>query len=205
VRTFSIFGSGDIWEAADIFRMIDQTGVAGVSVARGCIGNPWVFRQARALLAGDADAARRPPTVAEQRDVLREHFELSVKLHGEKKAGMMMRKFGIKFSRHHPQAEQIKDAFIRVKSLADWQDVLDRFYGDESGPSPLRERLGEGDSGPSPFRERLGEGEASSKPHGSISVAHATHAIHPPPAPPSREGGQCRDDDESHTWSCEVA
>jgi nifR3 family TIM-barrel protein len=188
---FSIFGSGDIWEAADIFRMIDQTGVAGVSVARGCIGNPWVFRQARALLAGDADAARRPPTVAEQRDVLREHFELSVKLHGEKKAGMMMRKFGIKFSRHHPQADQIKDAFIRVKSLADWQDVLDRFYGDDSAPSPLR--------------ERLGEGEASSKPHGSVSVAHVTHAIHPPPAPSSREGGQCRDDDESHTWSCEVA
>jgi hypothetical protein len=45
-----IFGSGDIWTAADIFRMHEYTGVHGVSVARGCIGNPWIFTQARALM-----------------------------------------------------------------------------------------------------------------------------------------------------------
>ncbi|MEX2544534.1 MAG: tRNA-dihydrouridine synthase family protein, partial [Phycisphaeraceae bacterium] len=107
---FFIGGSGDIWEAADIFGMIHETGVDLVSVARGCIGNPWLFRQARAMMmagvagdvAGDAAWARRlngavvGPTIDEQRDVLAEHFELSVALHGEKKAGMMMRKFGIK-------------------------------------------------------------------------------------------------------------
>src|SRR5262249_50527382 len=47
-----IFGSGDIWDAPDIFRMIRYTGVAAVAVARGCIGNPWLFRQARDMLAG---------------------------------------------------------------------------------------------------------------------------------------------------------
>src|SRR5262249_11480755 len=58
-----VFGSGDIWEAGDIFRMIRYTGVHAVSVARGCIGNPWIFRQARDLMAGRE--ARRP-TIAEQ-------------------------------------------------------------------------------------------------------------------------------------------
>lgn len=130
---FLIGGSGDIWRAADIFRMIDQTGVQLVSVARGCIGNPWIFEQARAIMRGDLDSAHRSPTIFEQRDVLREHFDLSVKLHGERKAGLMMRKFGIKFSCHHPRGVQVKAAFIRVKCLDDWRDVLGTFYG-QDGP-----------------------------------------------------------------------
>lgn len=128
VEGFSIFGSGDIWTAADIFAMIEQTGVAAVSVARGCIGNPWIFAQARAVMRGDADAAVRPPTVAQQRGVLMDHFELSVAVHGERTASMMMRKFGIKFSRHHPSPDAVAKAFIAVKCLEDWLAVLDEHY-----------------------------------------------------------------------------
>jgi tRNA-dihydrouridine synthase len=63
---YAIFGSGDVWCAEDIFRMIGYTGVRAVSVARGCIGNPWIFRQARQLMAGQEVAG---PTLAEQRAV----------------------------------------------------------------------------------------------------------------------------------------
>ncbi len=125
---FHIAGSGDIWTAADIFRMIDETGVDAVSVARGCIGNPWIFEQAHALSRGDLAGGSRPPTLAQQRAVLLEHFELSASLHGEKQASMMMRKFGIKFSRHHPQSENVAKAFIAVRSLEDWRAVLREFY-----------------------------------------------------------------------------
>ena len=124
-RGFVIGGSGDIWTASDIFRMLDETGVDWVSVARGCIGNPWVFAQARAMMAGRESS---PPTVYAQRDVLLRHFELSVALHGEGMASRMMRKFGIKFSRHHGDALAIKKAFIKVKSLDDWQAVLAEHY-----------------------------------------------------------------------------
>ncbi len=137
-RGFVIGGSGDIWTAPDIFSMLDQTGVDWVSVARGCIGNPWIFTQARALMAvragaagvgGDAAAAAlRLPTVFEQRDVLLRHFELSVKLHGEIMASRMMRKFGIKFSRHHAAADELKKAFIAVQTTRDWRAVLNGFY-----------------------------------------------------------------------------
>ncbi|MBL4699951.1 MAG: tRNA-dihydrouridine synthase family protein [Phycisphaeraceae bacterium] len=126
---FIIGGSGDIWEAQDIFRMIQQTGVDIVSVARGCIGNPWIFQQARALMANpNADSAQLAPTLDQQRHVLLEHFGLSQKLHGERMASMMMRKFGIKFSAHHPTPESVRLAFIAVKSLNDWQNVLENFY-----------------------------------------------------------------------------
>lgn len=127
---FVLGGSGDIWTAADIFRMIDQTGVDWVSVARGCIGNPWIFTQARAIMA---DRQPQPPTVYQQRDVLLDHFDLSVRLHGEAPASRMMRKFGIKFSRHHPQAAAIKSAFIKVKNTDDWRAVLSEYYSHD-GP-----------------------------------------------------------------------
>ncbi len=124
-----IFGSGDIWIAPDIFRMIEETGVHAVAVARGCIGNPWIFRQARQLLEGDpVEEIMQGPSVPEQREVLHEHFQLSARLHSEGGAGRMMRKFGIKFSHHHPQPEVVKAEFVRCKSMADWQGVLERHY-----------------------------------------------------------------------------
>ncbi|MFW5682734.1 MAG: tRNA dihydrouridine synthase, partial [Phycisphaeraceae bacterium] len=49
--SFTLGGSGDVWTALDIFDMLDDTGVDWVSVARGCIGNPWVFTQARRYMA----------------------------------------------------------------------------------------------------------------------------------------------------------
>lgn len=125
---FVIGGSGDIWQAADVFAMMRQTGVGLVSVARGCIGNPWLFKQARALQAGDHEAACQPPSIHQQRDVLLEHFHLSAQLHGEKRASMMMRKFGIKFAAHHPRGHTVKQAFIAVRSLDDWQQVLKDHY-----------------------------------------------------------------------------
>lgn len=125
-----IFGSGDIWGPEDIFRMLAYTGVQAVSVARGCIGNPWIFHQARAMLAGSAPAA---PTIAQQREVLQQHFTLALSVNGgsrraEGYTGRTMRKFGIRFAAHHPRAEEVRKRMIAVGSLADWQGVLDEFY-----------------------------------------------------------------------------
>lgn len=120
-----IFGSGDIWNVEDIFRMIAYTGVSGVSVARGCIGNPWIFRQARQLLAGEP---KTEPTLPEQRAVLLDHFKLSVALNGERVAGKLMRKFGIKFAKHHPDPEAVKRRMCSVNHTADWLATLDEVY-----------------------------------------------------------------------------
>ncbi len=120
-----VFGSGDIWFAPDIFRMIAYTGVSGVSVARGCIGNPWIFRQARQMLAGQEPTW---PTVAEQREVLLQHFRLSVAVNGERNAGKLMRKFGIKFAQHHPDPEAVKKRMCEVSTTADWLATLEELY-----------------------------------------------------------------------------
>jgi tRNA-dihydrouridine synthase len=134
-----IFGSGDVWDAADIFRMIAYAGVHAVSVARGCIGNPWVFRQARDLMAG---REARPPTLAEQREVLEAHFDLALHVNkgmGQRRAeshtGKTMRKFAIRFAEHHPRAEDVRKGFIAVSSLEEWLSVLDTHYSPAPCPA----------------------------------------------------------------------
>lgn len=128
-----IFGSGDVWTVWDIFAMLAQTGVQAVSVARGCIGNPWIFTQARALMRGEAPAS---PPPAEQRAVLLAHHRLAMQLYGERSATRQMRKFGIQFSRHHPDPRTVHRAFARVETAADWQAVLATHYPQRGTPAP---------------------------------------------------------------------
>jgi nifR3 family TIM-barrel protein len=74
VTTIPVLGNGDIWEAGDALRMIDETGCDGVVVGRGCLGRPWLFRDlALALAGGDVPA---PPRLGEVREVLRRHARL---------------------------------------------------------------------------------------------------------------------------------
>jgi nifR3 family TIM-barrel protein len=122
----TIFGSGDVFTASDVVRMLEHTGVDCVWIARGAIGNPWIFDHARQLLAGAKSIS--PPTLHEQREAFVEHFTLAMEIHGEGLAGRRMRKMGIKYSRFHPMREQVKREFIDVHSLRDWQQVLERWY-----------------------------------------------------------------------------
>ncbi len=144
-----ILGSGDLFTAEDCLRMMDETGVDGVTAARGCIGNPWIFADCRALLdarkRGERAEPGLPPTVAEQGRTIAQHFAWAIEVHGEARAGRVMRKFGIKYSELHPEARAVRDAFIRVKNRDDWQAVLATWYDPTvEWPAPSRRR-GPGD------------------------------------------------------------
>ena len=118
--------------------MMKFTGVDGVTVARGAIGNPWVFEQARALAEGLPVVY---PSLHEQRRVIAEHLRLSVEKYGPEKACRHMRKFGIRYSELHPEFLSLRDTFIKVKTPADWEAVLNQWYAiDRPGcPPPVEE------------------------------------------------------------------
>ncbi len=124
----TILGSGDLFTAQDCLDMMAQTGVDGVTVARGAIGNPWIFAQARALAAGLP--LPPPPSVREQGEVIGTHYRLAEDVYGPR-CGPLMRKFGIKYSALHPDAQQVREAFVHTRSRADWLAVLDRWYRDD--------------------------------------------------------------------------
>ncbi len=124
----TVVGSGDLFSARDCLDMLAQTGVDGVSVARGAIGNPWIFEQARALAAG---VVLPPPSLHRQRDVIAEHYRMSEEIYGPSRCCRVMRKFGIKYARLHPQSQQVRDAFVAVTQPAHWRAVLDRWYAED--------------------------------------------------------------------------
>lgn len=138
----TLLGSGDLFTAEDIVRMLEQTGVDGVTVARGAIGNPWIFSESRALLTGQP--LPEPPSVQQQGAVIRRHFKLCEDLH-DGDASRIMRKFGIKYSELHPAAEQVKMAFIRASRRDEWMHVLDEWYSPERDWPPGVRKTGPGD------------------------------------------------------------
>ncbi|WP_425398901.1 tRNA dihydrouridine synthase [Aeoliella sp.] len=143
-----LLGSGDLFTAQACLDMIRYTGVDGVTVARGAIGNPWVFAQARALAQGEA--LPDPPSVFEQRDVIAEHYRLAEETYGADRCLPTMRKFAIKYSKLHPQQDEVRQNFCTVKQPGAWREVLERWYAtDDAGvhpevdePAPVMEHAG---------------------------------------------------------------
>jgi tRNA-dihydrouridine synthase B len=125
----TILGSGDLFSPQDCLDMIRRTGVDGVTIARGAIGNPWIFSQCRALASGQPLPS--PPTLFEQRDTMLEHFCLAEELYGPDRAGIHMRKFGIKYAALHPQHLLVREAFAKVKNIDEWRAALNQWYASD--------------------------------------------------------------------------
>jgi tRNA-dihydrouridine synthase len=113
-----VIGNGDIQTAEDVVRMVRHTGCAGVMIGRGGFGNPWLFRDARALLEGAPKPAA--PNAAERFRVALEHARLATRLQGDS------RKTVIEFRKHfgwytkglHCSSE-LRARLFRVESMAE--------------------------------------------------------------------------------------
>jgi len=138
-----ILGSGDLFSAESCLRMIEETGVDGVTIARGCIGNPWIFEECAALWRGEP--LPDPPSIARQREAVASHWADVVEVHGPLLGGKIMRKFGIKYAEHHPMARSVRDAFVGVKSPNDIEGLLDQWYDPSVDWPPVTRREGHGD------------------------------------------------------------
>jgi tRNA-dihydrouridine synthase len=113
--------------------MREQTGCAGVMIARGAFGNPWIFRDARALLDG---APLPPPPTAEERfRTALEHARLALALEGDTpKTVMEFRKHLGWYVRALPGAAALRERLHRVNSLAEAERIFSAYL--ESGQVP---------------------------------------------------------------------
>jgi nifR3 family TIM-barrel protein len=117
-----IFGSGDLFSADTIKNNIKNTGVDGAVIARGAIGNSWIFNQLR---AGNEFLA---PTLEQQGRVISKHFDLVCKLYGHKKAIMHFRKFAIAYCKLHPLRKKAQKALFSAKSAEEFLAVVKQWY-----------------------------------------------------------------------------
>jgi nifR3 family TIM-barrel protein len=117
-----IFGSGDLFSADTIKNNIKNTGVDGAVIARGAIGNPWIFSQLR---AGNDFVA---PTLEQQGQVISKHFNLVCKLYGYEKAIMHFRKFAIAYCKLHPLRKKAQKALFSAESAEEFLAVVKQWY-----------------------------------------------------------------------------
>jgi len=134
----TLLGSGDLFSATDCRKMLEETGVDGVSIARGAIGNPWIFRELRSLLEGKD--LPPPPSIGEQRAGLLRHLELTCESHGEERAALAMRKFAVRYSELHPLAAEVKCAFLAARRCEEWRAVIDCWYDPDADWPPVVRR-----------------------------------------------------------------
>lgn len=119
-----VFGSGDVFSAADVVAMIEETGVDAVMVARGAQGNPWIFRETRALLETGEPLA--PPTATERIEMAREHGRALVAFGGDR-AVIRMRKHVGWYVAEMPGATRMRTHVNRVITYEELDALLSEY------------------------------------------------------------------------------
>lgn len=137
VGSRTILGSGDLFTAGAVIQMMNETGVDGVTVARGAIGNPFIFRECRALLDGRTIV---PPPVAEQREAMELHLAELLELHNPIRGGAIFRKFGISYADLHPMRTEVRQAFINTRTIENIRSVIATWYDDRRQWPPVLAR-----------------------------------------------------------------
>ena len=86
-----VIASGDALTPGLIRKLFDETGCDGVAIARGALGNPWIFRETVGYLQSGTAPCR--PDVFEITRIMKEHLALIIEFHGEKNGVILFRKF----------------------------------------------------------------------------------------------------------------
>ena len=130
-----VLGNGDIWEAADALRMVEETGCDGVVVGRGCLGRPWLFRDLAAAFAGED--VLELPTLGEVAAVMRRHVDLLGQTLGEERGCIEFRKHIAWYLKGFAAGSQVRHQLGLVSSYSALDDLLARL--DPGEPYPLAE------------------------------------------------------------------
>lgn len=85
-----VIGNGDVFSGRDAVRLMEETGCDFVMIARGALGNPWIFREALAQWQGKK--VPPPPDLSEKVKLILNHFDLLLEEKGEYAAVREMRK-----------------------------------------------------------------------------------------------------------------
>jgi tRNA-dihydrouridine synthase len=121
-----VIGNGDIETADDILRMKEHTDCDAIMVGRGSFGNPWIFREGRALLEGKPRPA--PPTIEERFAVALAHARLALELQGDTKHTVVeFRKHFGWYTRGLPYGNELRQKLFAVESMTEAEAIFVRY------------------------------------------------------------------------------
>jgi tRNA-dihydrouridine synthase B len=121
-----VLGSGDIRRAEDAVRRLRESGADAVAIARGCLGNPWIFPQSRALLCGGA--ALRPPSGRQRGQVLLRLVAGEFRLYGATVALRRLPRTSGYFCRFLPDRAPFREAVAKLSSLEQFRGLVKQYF-----------------------------------------------------------------------------
>ena len=132
-----VFGNGDIFTVEDGLRMLAETHVDGLMIGRGADGNPWLFKQLKAVLAGETCPAA--PSLDERLDLAAEHLQMLFDYKGEYVSVKEMRRHISAYLKGMPHAALYRGRFHKVDTqeqflelLADYRQCAHNYYETEN-------------------------------------------------------------------------
>ncbi|HIJ36757.1 MAG TPA: tRNA dihydrouridine synthase DusB [Deltaproteobacteria bacterium] len=125
--TIPVIGNGDVFKPEQAMEMIHETGCDGVMLARGAIGNPWLFRQILELEKGCTPST---PSFEERRSVMLEHFGLLCENMGELRASRVMRGLLLWYTKGLPRSSRFRGAFTGIRDLNTMISAMDEYFNE---------------------------------------------------------------------------
>ncbi len=123
VETIPVIGNGDIRTVEDAQKMMQKTGCAGISIGRGALANPWIFRQ---LKQYEETGKYDPPGNFEERLLLlKRQFTFLVELRGFETAMVMFRPMGHWYLKHMRVKRQLRHKFQQAKTNTEFNTTLE--------------------------------------------------------------------------------
>lgn len=128
VRSVSIpvIGNGDIFHGEDALAMLEQTGCEYVMIARGALGNPWIFRETLALYEGRPNP--EPPTIEEKIAMIIRHLDLAVAEKGERVATVELRKHVGWYLKGEHGATAVRRMINHVSTATEFRSLLEDLH-----------------------------------------------------------------------------
>ena len=124
-----VIGSGDVFSPVHVKKMFDETGCDGVAIARGALGNPWIFRETAEYLK----SGMLPPRsdIHEVADIMAAHLRASVEFHGPVMAPVDFRKLFAWYTKGFRDVKPLKERAFRAKSEEEMLELITAFRGGE--------------------------------------------------------------------------
>ena len=113
-----VIGNGDVFTPEDALEMKRLTNCDGIMIARGSMGNPWLFKQIERVLNGEEPIEISPE---DKINMCIRHYELAIKYDGEHKAIREMRKHASWYIKGLPKCTEIRNV---MNTLNDSKEVM---------------------------------------------------------------------------------
>ncbi len=122
-----VVGSGGIRTAGDAVRLLGQSGADAVAIGRGCLGNPWIFRQAQTLWSGGKEV--HGPTARERARVMLQLVEDEFRFYGAMVALRRLPRTSGYFARFLPDYAAFRPAVRQVRNLPQFRRLVRDLWG----------------------------------------------------------------------------